>query len=181
MSGESTQHRAHPMRSDIAAPLWHCQRGPAPQSLKEVGRRTRGAKWPFANATERSHLMALRRRAGASPREILERPFTGFAVPDPVETFLKMPGGAAFPCALVAPGLFRAPKSEAISNQTAGSTALPTGTGPFMLAEFYAREAAVMSRDSGLDDHIDFDVAALSRRFGVIQETLSVRSESLES
>ncbi len=109
-------------------------------------------------------------------------PITGLAVPDPVEAFLKMLGGAASPCALVALGLFLAAKTEK-SEQATGSTmllvglkllvhpiiawvlastvfdltptltrtavllaALPTGTGPFMLAEFYAREAAVTSR-----------------------------------
>jgi predicted permease len=68
--------------------------------------------------------MAFRRRVGAWREKIVARPFTGFAVPHPVETFLKMPGGAAFPCALVAPRLFLAPKSEAISNQTAGAALL---------------------------------------------------------
>jgi predicted permease len=110
-------------------------------------------------------------------------PITGFQVPDPAETFLKMLGGAASPCALVALGLFLAGKTEATRSPAIGSTALlvglklvlhpiiawvlastvfdltptltrtavllaalPTGTGPFMLAEFYAREAAVTSR-----------------------------------
>jgi hypothetical protein len=112
-------------------------------------------------------------------------PITGTALPEPVEAFLKMLGGAASPCALVALGLFLAakPESDARSDARAGSisllvvsklvlqpliawglastvfhlpptlertavllAALPTGTGPFMLAEFYAREAAVTSR-----------------------------------
>ncbi len=109
-------------------------------------------------------------------------PITGFEVPAPAEAFLKMLGGAASPCALVALGLFLAAKTESdvqATNSTAllvglklvlhpiiawvlASTvfdltptltrtavllaALPTGTGPFMLAEFYAREAAVTSR-----------------------------------
>lgn len=109
-------------------------------------------------------------------------PATGLAVPPSAETFLKMLGGAASPCALVALGLFLAAKTEhdpattrstatlvalklvlhpvvawvlasMVFHLTPTSTrtvvllaALPTGTGPFMLAEFYAREAAVTSR-----------------------------------
>jgi malonate transporter len=108
-------------------------------------------------------------------------PLTGLSIPAPLETFLKLLGGAASPCALVALGLFLAAKRDA-SEQNAGSTAilvglklilqpviawvlasvvfslspllthaavllaaLPTGTGPFMLAEFYRREADVTS------------------------------------
>lgn len=109
-------------------------------------------------------------------------PIAGADVPPAVESFLKMLGGAASPCALVALGLFLAEKSEdekgltataaqlvalklvlhpvlawllasAVFHLTPAMTrtvvllaALPTGTGPFMLAEFYAREAAVTSR-----------------------------------
>ncbi|MBS0234606.1 MAG: AEC family transporter [Proteobacteria bacterium] len=109
-------------------------------------------------------------------------PITGVSVPAPAEEFLKLLGGAASPCALVALGLFLAAKTETTSRAT-NSTALlvglklvihpiivwflastvfdltptltrtavllaamPTGTGPFMLAEFYAREAAITSR-----------------------------------
>lgn len=105
----------------------------------------------------------------------------GLSVPTPVETFLKLLGGAASPCALVALGLFLAAEREA-QERDAGSAAvlaglklivhpviawvlarvifglspllthvavllaaLPTGTGPFMLAEYYRREAAVTS------------------------------------
>jgi malonate transporter and related proteins len=108
-------------------------------------------------------------------------PLTGLSIPAPFETFLKLLGGAASPCALVALGLFLAAKRDA-SERNAGSTAilvglklilqpviawvlasvvfglspllthaavllaaLPTGTGPFMLAEFYRREADVTS------------------------------------
>ena len=103
---------------------------------------------------------------------------SGLAVPAPVETFFKLLGGAASPCALVALGLFLAAERDATA-RTAGATtllvgfklvlhpvvawalarlfglspplthtavllsALPTGTGPFMLAEFYDREADV--------------------------------------
>jgi predicted permease len=109
-------------------------------------------------------------------------PAGGLTVPVPVETFLKMLGGAASPCALVALGLFLAAKTEQEADVTRSTAmlvglklvlhpiiawvlasmvfhlsptltrtvvllaALPTGTGPFMLAEFYAREAAVTSR-----------------------------------
>lgn len=109
-------------------------------------------------------------------------PVSGVTVPVPVETFLKMLGGAASPCALVALGLFLAAKTQQEADVTRSTamlvglklvlhpiiawvlastvfhlsptltrtvvllTALPTGTGPFMLAEFYAREAAVTSR-----------------------------------
>jgi len=109
-------------------------------------------------------------------------PFAGLSVPGPAENFLKLLGGAASPCALVALGLFLAAKREA-SGQEIGSAALlvgfklvlqpvvtwvmatavfglspllthtavllaalPTGTGPFMLAEFYQREANMTSR-----------------------------------
>ena len=102
---------------------------------------------------------------------------SGLGVPAPAETFLKLLGGAASPCALVALGLFLAQARGAPAGR--GTTALlvglklvahpvltwasghalglppvllhtavlmaalPTGTGPFMLAEFYRREAAV--------------------------------------
>lgn len=108
-------------------------------------------------------------------------PLAGLAIPAPIETFLKLLGGAASPCALVALGLFLAEKRQAARRNT-GSTALlvgfklvvqpvvawvlasvvfglspllthaavllaalPTGTGPFMLAELYRREADVTS------------------------------------
>lgn len=115
-------------------------------------------------------------------------PLLGFGVPAPAEAFLKLLGGAASPCALVALGLFLAERRGAGgSARSAGDgarsrhatawlaglklvvhpllayglgrfvfdltplalhsavlmAALPTGTGPFMLAEFYRREAAL--------------------------------------
>ncbi len=110
-------------------------------------------------------------------------PLAGLTIPAPIETFFKLLGGAASPCALVALGLFLAAERDAIERDTvsrdAGATALlvgfklvlqpavalllatllrlspllthtavllaalPTGTGPFMLAEFYDREADV--------------------------------------
>jgi len=109
-------------------------------------------------------------------------PLTGLSLPAPVETFLKLLGGAASPCALVALGLFLAGTSVTKERNLASTTvlvgfklllqpllawilaalvfklppllthtsvllaALPTGTGPFMLAEFYRREAAVTSK-----------------------------------
>jgi hypothetical protein len=104
-------------------------------------------------------------------------PGAGLELPAPVETFLKLLGGAASPCALVALGLFLAQKRRPRSGQGRVAAllvalklaahpvlayalgrylfglsplllhtavlmaALPTGTGPFMLAEFYRREA----------------------------------------
>lgn len=109
-------------------------------------------------------------------------PATGFAVPLPIEAFLKLLGGAASPAALVGLGLFLAekrPKAKGADALTATLIALkliaqpalawllattlfpldrpalhaavllamlPTGTGPFMLAEFYGREAGVTAR-----------------------------------
>jgi predicted permease len=105
----------------------------------------------------------------------------GLAVPGPAETFLRLLGDAASPCALVALGLFL---GESRAGATALSdslllvglklilqpvlawvlatqvfrlapslthlvvvlAALPTGTGPFMLAEFYGREAGITAR-----------------------------------
>ncbi|WP_454883111.1 AEC family transporter [Sphingomonas oryzagri] len=101
---------------------------------------------------------------------------SGLVPPAPVESFLKLLGGAASPCALVALGLFLAEKREKIRGQAKPVTLLvflklfaqplatrmvatlhglsslqtrtavllsmlPTGTFPFMLAEFYRREA----------------------------------------
>ncbi|MET0240690.1 MAG: AEC family transporter [Sphingobium sp.] len=107
---------------------------------------------------------------------------SGLAIPPPVETFLKLLGSTAAPCALIALGLFLAQESEgepARSTLLAGLVgaklivqplltwivaapllalppdlvraavliaALPTGTGPFMLANFYGREAGATSR-----------------------------------
>lgn len=115
---------------------------------------------------------------------------SGLPLPAPVHSFMKLLGGAASPCALVALGLFlangqtahkhretgRAPQrlsttgilvglklvaQPAITWVIAGPllnlpditthtvvllAALPTGTGPFMLAEFYNREAILTGR-----------------------------------
>ncbi len=108
-------------------------------------------------------------------------PLSGLPLPIAADAFLKLLGGAASPCALVALGLFLAAKRES-RQKDAGSAALlvglklvlqpaatwllatsvfglspllthtavllaalPTGTGPFMLAEFYRREAGVTS------------------------------------
>ncbi|MDB5830398.1 MAG: transporter [Caballeronia sp.] len=103
----------------------------------------------------------------------------GLTISGGADTFLKLLGAAASPCALVALGLFLAGKSEGGAAKTTTMlvlakltaqplltwwlafhvfalpvlwaktavilSALPTGTGPFMLAEFYKREAAVTS------------------------------------
>jgi predicted permease len=106
---------------------------------------------------------------------------SGLHVAPPLESFLKLLGGAASPCALVALGLFLGNDRErSESNHGATSlltalkllgqpavtwvlatrlfhlsplltesavllAALPTGTGAFMLAEFYGREADTTS------------------------------------
>lgn len=108
-------------------------------------------------------------------------PTLGLTIPDPAETFLKLLGRSAEPCALVTLGLFLATKREATDRDFRTTTlltglklilqpvltwglasfvfglspflthtavllaALATGTGPFILAEFYRREAAVTS------------------------------------
>lgn len=107
--------------------------------------------------------------------------FSGLTIPAPAETFLKMLGGAASPCALVALGLFLAQTRKIERDSVNAITflvsvklivmplatwllavyvfklpphlaqsatllaALPAGTGPFMLAEHYRREAAITS------------------------------------
>lgn len=108
-------------------------------------------------------------------------PIAGLGIPAPVESFLKLMGGAASPCALVALGLFLAADRERARRDVGSAAllvlfklglqplvtwglakfvfglspllthtavllaALPTGTGPFMLAEFYRREADITS------------------------------------
>lgn len=107
--------------------------------------------------------------------------FSGLNIPGPAETFLKMLGGAASPCALVALGLFLAQPRKIerdsinaiaflvsvklivmplvawllavyvfnlpmhLAQSATLLAALPAGTGPFMLAEHYRREAAITS------------------------------------
>lgn len=108
---------------------------------------------------------------------------SGGHLPAPLHTFLKLLGGAASPCALIALGLFLAGTPSGAATQrlsTAGIlvglkliaqplitwvlagpllglppatthiavvlAALPTGTGSFMLAEFYGREAGLTGR-----------------------------------
>jgi predicted permease len=101
-------------------------------------------------------------------------------LPGPAETFLKLLGAAASPCALVALGVFLAQQGmvrgrdlnatlllvaaklvalpvtvwllatalrlpAAATHVAVLAAALPTGTGPFMLAEYYRREARVTS------------------------------------
>jgi predicted permease len=102
-------------------------------------------------------------------------------VPASAESFLKLLGAAASPCALVCLGLFLAEKRSGTKIESGAApltvaklllqplltwwlatrvfmlpqtlmemavllAALPTGTGPFMLAEFYRREAHITSR-----------------------------------
>ena len=102
-------------------------------------------------------------------------------VPTPAESFLKLLGGAASPCALVALGLFLAQQrhgllkplnglgiiillkliahplvtwflatkvfhlSEPMTQCATLLAALPTGTGPFMVAQYYQREGGLTS------------------------------------
>ncbi|ORM65452.1 transporter [Pantoea rodasii] len=113
----------------------------------------------------------------------------GLTLPDSLETFLKMLGGAASPCALVCLGVFLASRQKAKASEVPSGAkmsfttvglvvvaklvlqplltwvlavwlfhlpddltkmaillaALPTGTGPFMLAEYYRRDAQITS------------------------------------
>lgn len=108
---------------------------------------------------------------------------SGGHLPEPIHAFMKLLGGAASPCALIALGLFLAGNSAnavSASQSTAAIlvglkliaqplitwiiaspllhlpptmtkvavllAALPTGTGSFMLAEFYDREATLTGR-----------------------------------
>ncbi|HEX7872998.1 MAG TPA: AEC family transporter [Sphingobium sp.] len=108
---------------------------------------------------------------------------SGVVIPQPVEAFLKLLGGATSPCALVSIGLFLAHQrgvggridgravallvglklvvQPAVTGVVAGPllglphpvvvaavllAALPTGTGPYMVAEYYGREGATTSR-----------------------------------
>jgi hypothetical protein len=108
-------------------------------------------------------------------------PIAGLTIPASGETFLKLLGGTAAPCALVTLGLFLGEKRKSaksdpvttallvilklvvqpliawvlavhvfglpplLSHAAVLLAALPTGTGPFMLAELYRREAALTS------------------------------------
>ena len=105
----------------------------------------------------------------------------GIRIPAPIESFLKLLGGAASPCALVGLGLFLAQNRARSSGVFKGQSvlvalkllvhpfvtwifatqifhlpqpmtqsavllaALPTGTGPFMVAQYYRREGGVTS------------------------------------
>lgn len=110
-------------------------------------------------------------------------PISGWTLPGSINVFLKLLGGAASPCALIALGLFLAGHSAqkvkndhvtvallvvlklfiqpaltwwlatrvfsltpALVHTAVLLAALPTGTGPFMLAEFYRREASITSK-----------------------------------
>ncbi len=105
---------------------------------------------------------------------------TGLSLPHGVAQSIKLLGGAASPCALVATGLFLAQRQESASSAVAIElvmlklvvqpliawyfafhvfdmpplwarsavilSALPTGTGPFMLAELYGKGGGIASR-----------------------------------
>jgi len=137
----------------------------------------------------RVHRLVLKVGRSLVRNPLLVAPALGAAVsgahltlPASAETFLKLLGGAASPCALVSLGLFLAERSNSdapVRRESWGLTgvklvvqpaltwwfavrlfalpaplaqmavllaALPTGTGPFMLAEYYRREAHITSR-----------------------------------
>ena len=144
--------------------------------------------------TERApHRLAFKVVRSLARNPLIVSPIVGVLVaslhvtlPQGAETFLKLLGGAASPCALVSLGLFLAEKPTSTATPSAAShgaslaltgtklllqpaltwwlaarvfalspmlvemsvvlAALPTGTGPFMLAEFYRREAHITSR-----------------------------------
>lgn len=144
--------------------------------------------------TERTpHKLGLKVLGSLARNPLIASPIAGvlFAsihvpLPASAETFLKLLGGAASPCALVSLGLFLAEKRPANADANADTprisllltgvkllvqpaltwwlaarvfalapalvemavvlAALPTGTGPFMLAEYYRREAHITSR-----------------------------------
>jgi predicted permease len=146
--------------------------------------------------TERTpHKLGLKVLRSLARNPLIASPIAGvlFAsihvpLPASAETFLKLLGGAASPCALVSLGLFLAEKRPADADSDTDTdapriallltgvkllvqpaltwwlaarvfalapalvemavvlAALPTGTGPFMLAEYYRREAHITSR-----------------------------------
>jgi malonate transporter len=142
--------------------------------------------------TERApHRLALKVVGSLARNPLIVSPIVGVllasvhvTLPQSAETFLKLLGGAASPCALVSLGLFLAEKREGKADAAKPGAsllltgtklllqpaltwwlaarvftlspllvemavvlaALPTGTGPFMLAEFYRREAHITSR-----------------------------------
>jgi len=146
--------------------------------LIEVGLMTAGRRRDIAVKVGRSLLRNPLLMAPVLGALIL---LSGSNVPVPLESFLKLLGGAASPCALVALGLFLAEERKPATPDTGPAAllvgcklvlhpavtwalalafrlppllthaavliaALPTGTGPFMLAEFYDREARITSR-----------------------------------
>ncbi|WP_424138607.1 AEC family transporter [Roseomonas chloroacetimidivorans] len=146
--------------------------------LIEVGLQTERRRTHLAMKVARS---LLRNPLLVSPALAALVPLAGLEIPAPAESFLKLLGGAASPCALVALGLFLAEERKRKERDTGATAllvsfklllqpvvawllasfvfglppllthtavllaALPTGTGPFMLAKFYDREADVTS------------------------------------
>lgn len=138
----------------------------------------------------RPHIIAIKVGGKLLRNPLILAPLAGVAVaslhltvPGSVESFLKLVGAAASPCALICLGVFlgeRQPAQAQASQSTAVGlaavkllvqplltwwlaasvfgmprqlvhmavllAALPTGTGPFMLAEFYGREPVAASR-----------------------------------
>jgi predicted permease len=146
--------------------------------LIEVGLQTERRRTQLAMKVARS---LLRNPLLVSPALAALVPLAGLEIPAPAESFLKLLGGAASPCALIALGLFLAEERKRKERDTGATAllvsfklllqpvvawllasfvfglppllthtavllaALPTGTGPFMLAKFYDREADVTS------------------------------------
>jgi predicted permease len=146
--------------------------------LIEVGLQTERRRTHLAMKVARS---LLRNPLLVSPALAALVPLAGLEIPAPAESFLKLLGGAASPCALIALGLFLAEERKRKERDTGATAllvsfklllqpvvawllasfvfglppllthtavllaALPTGTGPFMLAKFYEREADVTS------------------------------------
>jgi malonate transporter len=139
-------------------------------------------------AERRPHKLVLKVLRSLAKNPLIVAPLAGVlvagvhaTVPASVQTFLKLLGDAASPCALVSLGLFLAEKRPsgavqrvslmlvacklllmpaltwwlatrvfmlppALVGMAVVLAALPTGTGPFMLADFYKREAHITSR-----------------------------------
>jgi predicted permease len=139
-------------------------------------------------AERRPHVIVTKVGARLLRNPLIAAPLAGvlaatahLSVPASAESFLKLLGSAASPCALVCLGVFMGEKRVVDTSRTGAIAlaaakllvqpaltwwlaasvfgmprpmvhmavllaALPTGTGPFMLAEFYQREPVVASR-----------------------------------
>ncbi|MDD2868421.1 AEC family transporter [Neomegalonema sp.] len=150
--------------------------------LIESGLRREGSRWRILRKT---FVSLARNPLLIAP--VLGAAFmvSGWSTPEPLDAYLRLLGGAASPCALIALGLFLAGSSGREAAAEAGRgverllillkligqplitwiiagpllglpadatrlvvllAALPTGTGPFMLAELYEREGLLTAR-----------------------------------